>query len=328
MPEPAVTFHGKTLEKDRDYTLAYEDNRMPGIATVTVQGAGYYGNDGASVNVSFRILPLTPAFTMSNEKSGIRLSWKKIVGADGYIVYRRDGGVSDKASFRRLKKITSPDTLAYTDKTAESGSLYTYAVRAYCGSISGRYNTAEFYRIAGTEATARNAASGLRIDWTAVNGAAGYYIYRRKTTESAYTRIGRAGASRLYYIDKTAVNGTNYRYCVKPYHGTYIAPFLSSVRWTRVAPVTVSRVTSAESGEAVVRWQKNAKATGYQVRYSRKADFSNPVTVRVKGRSSLSKTLSSLASGKVYYVKVRAYRTVNGKNYYSAWSGAASVKVK
>ena len=36
----------------------------------------------------------------------------------------------------------------------------------------------------------------------------------------------------------------------------------------------------------------------------------------------------SLISGKYYYFKVRAYRTVSGKNIYSSYSTVKSVKVK
>ena len=38
--------------------------------------------------------------------------------------------------------------------------------------------------------------------------------------------------------------------------------------------------------------------------------------------------MKALKSGKTYYVRVRAYKTVDKQNYYSAWSAVKRVKVK
>jgi uncharacterized repeat protein (TIGR02543 family) len=49
MPEPTVTYVGKTLEKDTDYELSYSDNDKAGTATVTITGKGsYYGTISAT----------------------------------------------------------------------------------------------------------------------------------------------------------------------------------------------------------------------------------------------------------------------------------------
>ena len=50
--------------------------------------------------------------------------------------------------------------------------------------------------------------------------------------------------------------------------------------------------------------------------------------VTVKKYSSKGKKIKSLKKGKKYYVRVRAYRVVNGKTYYGAWSKAKSKKAK
>jgi hypothetical protein len=49
--------------------------------------------------------------------------------------------------------------------------------------------------------------------------------------------------------------------------------------------------------------------------------------VTVKGSNKVSKKISKLQKGK-YTVKVRAYKTVNGKKYYGKWSSAKKVSVK
>jgi len=76
------------------------------------------------------------------------------------------------------------------------------------------------------------------------------------------------------------------------------------------------------------KWKKQSNITGYQVQYALKEDFTDARSVRVAKAGTLSATVKSLKSGKKYFVRIRTYKTVDGKNYYSAWSRVKSVKVK
>lgn len=51
-PEPSITYHGVTLEKDKDYTLSYENNVNAGTATVNVT---FTGNYAGSAETTFEI---------------------------------------------------------------------------------------------------------------------------------------------------------------------------------------------------------------------------------------------------------------------------------
>ena len=50
--------------------------------------------------------------------------------------------------------------------------------------------------------------------------------------------------------------------------------------------------------------------------------------VTVKKASIKSRKIKKLKAGKRYYVRMRAYKTINGKKYYSAWSKTWSVKTR
>jgi len=68
--------------------------------------------------------------------------------------------------------------------------------------------------------------------------------------------------------------------------------------------------------------------TGYQIQYSTSSSFSSGnKTVKISGATSKSYTLTGLTTGTTYYVRIRTYKTVNGKTYYSAWSSKKAVKV-
>ena len=88
-----------------------------------------------------------------------------------------------------------------------------------------------------------------------------------------------------------------------------------------------SKLTAGKK-QATVKWKKQAGVTGYEIEYSLKKSFSGSKTVTVKKAATVSGTIKKLKKGKKYYVRVRTYKTVSGKNYYSAWSAVKSAKVK
>lgn len=77
---------------------------------------------------------------------------------------------------------------------------------------------------------------------------------------------------------------------------------------------------------------KYAKVTtqtsGYQVRYSTDSDFGTYKTKTIATTKYSSTTLSKLQGKTKYYVKIRTYKTVDGKKYYSAWSSTKSATAK
>ena len=64
---------------------------------------------------------------------------------------------------------------------------------------------------------------------------------------------------------------------------------------------------------------------GYEIEYSRKEDFSDSEKATVTDADKTSKKLKELKKGKTYYVRVRAYKKVGDKKYYSKRSCTSSV---
>ena len=81
------------------------------------------------------------------------------------------------------------------------------------------------------------------------------------------------------------------------------------------------------SKKITVNNSDNKAASGYQIKLSTSKKFTKKTTKTVKVKSSKS-TVKKLKSKKKYYVKVRAYKTKNGKTVYSAWSKIKTVKTK
>lgn len=103
----------------------------------------------------------------------------------------------------------------------------------------------------------------------------------------------------------------------------------------------LTKAAKVGSGKLKVTWKKaaintdyvtkqsgkTAAVSGYQIVCATDKKFSKNVVKTTVSGKSLSKTVTSLKKGKTYYVKVRAYKTVNGKKLYGLYSSVKSQKV-
>ena len=108
------------------------------------------------------------------------------------------------------------------------------------------------------------------------------------------------------------------------------AGVIAGVKFTiKPKTVTVKSVKKASSRKLNVVWASHkTQTTGFQVRYATTKKFKSGTykTVTLTSKSATSKALTKLKAGKTYYVKVRAYKTVDGKKIYSSWSKVKSAK--
>ena len=104
----------------------------------------------------------------------------------------------------------------------------------------------------------------------------------------------------------------------------------------KINPKGTSLKKPAKAKKAItVKWKKQSakmaksRITGYQIQLATNKKFTkNKKTVNVKGYKKVSKKVTNLKGGKTYYVKIRTYKTIKGKNYYSKWSKVKAVKTK
>ena len=91
---------------------------------------------------------------------------------------------------------------------------------------------------------------------------------------------------------------------------------------------SLSKVTAGKK-QFKATWKSVKNIDGYQIQYSTSSSFkSGNKTVTVSGYKSTSKTVKSLKAKKKYYVRIRGYKTINGKKQYSAWSKSKTVTTK
>jgi len=172
------------------------------------------------------------------------------------------------------------------------------------------------------------------ISWKRVPEASGYQILRYDSKTKKYKAVANKKPSLLKHeITKNLKPATKYKYRVKSFvqvNGKkyYSSPSDITIR-TRNAPVKISSVTSPKTKTVRVKWQKDGKGDGYNVQIAKDKKFtSGKKSFTIKKNGTVSKTISGLTKDQTYYVRVRAYQTVNGKKFYGDWSVKKSVKCK
>ena len=76
-------------------------------------------------------------------------------------------------------------------------------------------------------------------------------------------------------------------------------------------------------------WKKLSGVTGFQIQLATNKKFTKgKKTVIIKKANTTKYRFKKLKKKKQYYVRIRAYKTVQGKRYYGSWSGIKTAKVK
>lgn len=93
---------------------------------------------------------------------------------------------------------------------------------------------------------------------------------------------------------------------------------------------SISGKITAKKKAFTVKWKKQTESTtGYQIQYSTSEAFRTSRAWSVFKKASVAKlTVKNLKPKKKYYVRIRTYKTVNGKKYYSGWSKVRRTKTK
>ena len=152
-------------------------------------------------------------------KDGVKVTWKKVSGASGYNIYRKDG----KGKWKKIDTVKKGTTLSYTDKKVISGTTYSYSVSANKGKKSSSYNKngVSLVYLATPKSVSFTPKTGTAtVKWSKVKGSKGYYIYR-KGTSGSYKKI--ATVKKNSYTDKSVSAGGKFTYGVKAYNGKNVS---------------------------------------------------------------------------------------------------------
>ncbi|MBQ1505281.1 MAG: leucine-rich repeat protein, partial [Erysipelotrichales bacterium] len=175
-----------------------------------------------------------------------------------------------------------------------------------------------------------NTASGVNVKWEQVEDASGYYIFRKATDETAYTRIKVISSNYDSFTDQTAEPGVSYTYKIRPYYKdsdgvTHLGKYSKAVSIRYVSKAVISKLENKKKG-ITVTWDEIPGVSVYQV-YRKLSGESSYTKISELTAESLAFTDEDVASGKTYSYKVRGYyKTSGGKKYYGVYSAVISLR--
>ncbi|MCB1231649.1 MAG: hypothetical protein KDN19_15370 [Verrucomicrobiae bacterium] len=162
-------------------------------------------------------LPAAPTGLTASDGSStteIGLSWNAVSGADGYSIYRH---VAD--SFGTAQLLTTTTDLTVSDTTASPATIHHYWIVANAGAYSSAASSSDTGFLALMMPTGVSASSDLadRIDlqWSAVDGAEAYAIYRNDVDAFPTANLVGDGLTSTSWTDTTTSPGETFFYWVK-----------------------------------------------------------------------------------------------------------------
>lgn len=308
-PEITVKFGNKTLKKDQDFTVSYSNNINPGQATVKVTGTG---NFSGTVTKNFTIIKKAEQqislskCTVSLAQTSVVFNGKeqkpKVTVKDGKttLVLNKDYNVSYSGNINAGKA-----TVKITGKGSYTGTKkITFKIKRAAGKVLVSRKTVN----------AGNEKQSLK-DYILTDGKITCKSSDSKTVQISGNNFIAKKPGKVT-LTVSAAQGRNYLVVAKTKITiTVSAPVIS-------VPQNFS-VNTDNVGRTKATWDKLQSVSGYEIQYSKSQDMSDAKTVTARGSAS-AVSLKNL-DRTFYYARIRAYKTIAGKKYYSQWNTVTKV---
>ena len=177
-----------------------------------------------------------------------------------------------------------------------------------------------------------NYTNKVKLKWNRQSNITTYKIelYNKKTRKYECKKTLNLDATSATI--KGLIDGTTYKFRIraiktvngKNYYGEYT--YLKVT--TKPNKVKISKIKSTVKKKMNIYWKKISNSTGYELQYSLKNSFKSKKSVKIKSKKTLNKTIKNLKSNKKYYIRIRAYKQVEGKKIYGDYSRIKSMKTK
>ena len=301
-PRVTITHDDKLLVEGVDYKIdKYENNIDVGYGFVYISGIGKYKEQTL---IAFEITPIdiSKFNPVLEYTSTIYDEWGKCptVEIDG------------------LSPFTDFDYYYSDNVNVGTATVTIVGMGNYSGTIT---KTFEILPQLSAPSVIKIALSDgyddIKVAWSKVPYATGYYVYYRKTNSSSYAYLGKT--TKTSYTKTNLADATEYEFRILPYMvvGSEVYTSNSDITasiYTLRDLAAPSKVAAALYGhnDVKIAWKPVSKAAGYCV-YYKKAGSSKYTLLGKTTKTSYKK--ANLADGTKYYFKIVPYYIVNSKAY-------------
>ncbi|MBS6722033.1 MAG: fibronectin type III domain-containing protein [Clostridiales bacterium] len=303
-----------TLQKDKDYTVTYENNTNAGTATILVKAAAGQNVYTGERKVTFTIKPkdISDLEMKGRNKvykgrplnsgvdmyyNGMKLERSKDYRMKDYSnnlnVGTASGTVVGKGNYTGERAMTfeiTPKNIYELDFTPDlSKKTYIYTGQKMTPDVTFTFDIlGEDNKVTGHMTLAKD------VDYTIS------YVDNKKVGTAAVMILGRGN-----------------------FNGSRIMTFKIRPQATKLKKLVKGKRSIK------VKWAKKEKqVTGYMIMCSTKKDFSSNVKKVTVKKKTNKYTFKNLKKKKKYFVRVRTYKKSGGETYYSKWSNVMKIKTK
>ncbi len=309
----------------KEYIIKAATLKATGHSDTTMLTTATVDRDGKKT-VSCIVCKKTISSVKIPKISSITLSAKEYV----YDGKNKTPKVTVKTSDGKILENGKDYTVSYPEKRNSVGN-YKLTVE-FKGKYSGSKTFTVKIRAGATSSlSAKSYLNAVKLTWKKVEGATGYgvFVYNSKTKK--YEKY--ADTKRTAINVKKLKSGTKYKFRVKAYtvigEKTYYADKYKNISAvTKPSKVKLGNIASKRRGEVSLEWKKANGADGYRVVYADNSKFKSSDKVTVSGGKTVGNIVKNLKSGKKYYFKVRAYKSLNGKKVYGPYSAVKNITVR
>ena len=227
----------------------------------------------------------------------LRLSWEPLSGVDGYQIYR---ATSKSGKYAKIATVKGASSATYTDTGRTCGTRYYYKLRAYKKiggkTVYSKYSAilsayAKPAKVKVTDAYApHTAVSAIDVSFTTVRGATDYEAQINQIKKN-----GKETGFRSYTYNEEGVKWTFETYKQR------------LAKMKKMYPSGYVTKTYMENGKVIEKKMTVEKFTETMI-----------------GKNQAG--IELVQDESIYEFRVRAYRKVNGRKVYGAWSEPYTLK--
>ena len=208
-----------TLKKRRAIIAALLTAAVVLSAASACFGASYFYGDVRPGSGPDTVLSAPKVTAKATGRTSIRLSWKAVEGAGGYVIYRSKGEIK-AGSYKKIKTITSGKTTSFTDKNCAKDSFYRYEIFAYRYKNGKRvYSQTASVKMAAGVMKPNVGASPDSLEAVLVYGHSSFadklIFYRSADPKGPFTKIGEYTKDECSILDEEVSFGQCWYYKVK-----------------------------------------------------------------------------------------------------------------
>lgn len=259
-------------------------------------------------------------YVKSVESGTLAVSWKRIQGAEGYLLYRKN---QKNGHYEQIAELTSGEKNFYHDRDVKTNTVYSYKVKAMAmqngkkgsGSVSKAVSGISVGKTSITSVTSLESGA-LQIKWKKIKGVYCYQLYRSANKDGAYKKIAVIKAGNTKYEDKKVKAGRKYYYKIrtvnryKDKNGT--GSYSESVYGILAGRPVISYVKSVSATSLKIGWKKIEGANGYRIYRSTLKTGKYKKIATIKNGKTVTYTDKKLKTEQNYYYKIQALNKVNG----------------